>query len=292
MNILAIDLGGTSAKVALIKDEQIIKRWNILTKVGDIFQNIKDNLEGLDLEKVDRIGLSMPGFIDHKTGIVTLSGNLKLNDFDTKKEFKKIFGKDVYVVNDANAAALGEYWKGLDKQYSSIILYTIGTGIGGGLILDDKLISGAHGFAGEFGHAGVMQNKFECACGLKNCVEPLSSATGIEKLLTEHFKEKTTIKDVSSKIIQKDPKVTQILRDALKPLCNHIAIMQTAVNPEAVIIGGGPSVLGQALIDIIEENLKEIQLPFILEKTKILIAKTKNDAGIYGAAIWAIQKGN
>ncbi|WP_168380694.1 ROK family protein [Mycoplasma todarodis] len=291
MKILAIDLGGTTAKVALMVKDEITKRWIVPTDVENIFQNIKDNLEGLDLSEVDRIGLSMPGFINHETGVVKLSGNLKLKDFDAKGEFKRIFGKEVYVLNDANAAAMGEYWKGAGTDYSSIVFYTIGTGIGGGLIINNKLVYGNNGYAGEFGHAGMMQSKFKCSCGLDNCVEPLSSATGIEKLLSEHYGKKTTIKEMSTKIAEKDPEVIKLMKEALMPLSSHMAIMQTAINPDAIIIGGGPSALGQPLIDIIAENLNTMQLPFIQKSTKLLIASTKNDAGIYGATIWAKNKG-
>ncbi len=291
MKILAIDLGGTTAKVALMENDEIKRRWVIPTDIKNIFQNIKDNLEGLDLEEVDRIGLSMPGFINHKTGVVKLSGNLKLKDFDAKGEFKRIFGKEVFVLNDANAAAMGEYWKGAGENYSSIVFYTIGTGIGGGLIINNKLVYGNDGYAGEFGHAGLMQDKFECSCGLKNCVEPVSSATGIEKILSNHYGEKISIKEISPKIESKEPEVTKLMKEALMPLASHMAIMQTAINPDAIIIGGGPSVIGQPLLDIISENLETMQLPFIQKSTKLLIASTKNDAGIYGATIWAKNKG-
>ncbi len=291
MKILAIDLGGTTAKVALMVNDEITKRWVIPTDVNNIFENIKNNLEGLDLDTVDRIGLSMPGFINHRTGVVKLSGNLKLNDFDAKEEFKKIFGKEVFVLNDANAAAMGEYWKGAGKDYSSIVFYTIGTGIGGGLIINNKLVYGNDGYAGEFGHAGLMQNEIKCNCGLKNCVEPMSSATGIERILSKHYGKQTSIKEVVSKITNKDPEVIELMKKALMPLTSHIAVMQTAINPDAIIIGGGPSAIGQPLLDIISENLKTMQLPFIQKSTKLLIASTKNDAGIYGATIWAKNKG-
>ncbi|CAM9107618.1 ROK family protein [Mycoplasma todarodis] len=291
MKILAIDLGGTTAKVALVENDEISRRWTIPTDVENIFQNIKDNLGDLNIEEVDRIGLSMPGFINHETGVVKISGNLKLKDFDTKKEFQKIFGKEVYVLNDANAAAMGEYWKGAGSEFASIVFYTIGTGIGGGLIINNKLVYGNGGYAGEFGHAGIMQTKFKCSCGLKNCVEPVSSATGIEKILSKHFGKKTTIKEIAHKIETKDPEITNLLKEALMPLASHMAVMQTAINPDAIIIGGGPSALGQPLIDIISGNLKDMQLPFIQEATKLLVATTKNDAGIYGATIWAKNEG-
>ncbi len=291
MNILSIDLGGTTAKVAVVQNDEIIQRWTIPTKLDNIFENIKNNLEGLEISTIDSIGVSMPGFLNHETGVVTLSGNLKLKNFDVKKEIKKLFNKNAYIINDANAAAMGEYWKGAGSQFSSIIFYTIGTGIGGGLILNDKLVYGNSGYAGEFGHAGLMQNEIKCACGLKNCVEPMSSATGIERLLKEHFGKPVKLKDVNKDIIAKKPEFIKIMKKALRPLASHMAVMQTAINPDAIIIGGGPSVLGKSLTDIIEELIKEFQLPFMQAATKILIATTKNDAGIYGAALWAKNKG-
>lgn len=289
MNILAIDLGGSSAKIGLVKNEEITKRWKIPTDKNNLWGNIKDNLTDLDLNEIDVIGLSMPGFIDHEKGIVTLSGNLNLHNYDVKKEFLKYFNKPVYVVNDANAAALGEYWVGAGKDFKSIILYTIGTGVGGGLVVDGKLVYGHSGYAGEFGHGGNFQNKYPCSCGLKHCIEPVSSATGITKLLAENGHD-LSVKEAGEYLVLGDKKIEAVFKEALTPLAHHICVMETAINPEAIIIGGGPSEIGEPFRLIIDHLVRDNQLPFVYESAKILLASTKNDAGILGAAYWAMSQ--
>lgn len=287
MKILAIDLGGTSAKIGLFDNDKIVKTWQILTKVDDIWGNIRTHLVGLDLNEVDAIGLSTPGFIDHKNGIVKLAGNLKWKDYDVKKDFIKYFNKPVYVLNDANAAALGEYWQGAGKEYDSIVLYTIGTGVGGGIIMNGQLVYGKDGYAGELGHGGNFQNKWACTCGLKHCIEPVSSATGITKMLKEAGFN-ITVKE-AGEMIETNPRVRAVFKEALTPLGLHISTMQCALNPDAIIIGGGPSNIGEPLRKIIQEIVDENQLDFIAKSTKIVLATTKNDAGMLGAACWAIQ---
>ncbi len=289
MKILAIDLGGMSAKIGLIEDKVILKRWTIKTDVDDLWGNIKNNLTDITLNDFDVVGISLPGFIDHDKGVVTLAGNLNLKNYDVKSNFSKHFpNKPTFVVNDANAATLGEFWVGAGGKYESMLLYTIGTGVGGGVVLNGKLIYGKNGYAGEFGHGGQFQDKWPCTCGLKGCVEPVSSATGIEKELTNHFGTKTTILDVSKKFISGDSEITKIFEGALRPLAKHIATMLTALNPEAVIIGGGPSALGEPLRKLIEQLVHEYSLDFVAESVEVLLAETKNDAGMLGAAYWAL----
>ena len=289
MKILAIDLGGMSSKIGLLHGEKIIKRWNIKTDLNNIFQNIKDNLKGLKDEDYDEVSFATPGFLNPEKGIIKLSGNLGLKDFDVQKELSEIFkNKKLHIINDANAAALGEFWKGAGKDFKSIAFYTIGTGIGGGLVINGNLIYGQDGYAGEFGHGGNFQNEYECTCGLKHCIEPVSSATGIERALTKHFKKETTLESVAQDFIKGDIKIKEIIKKALIPLAHHIATIELAINPEAIIIGGGPTAMGEPLRKLIEENVKEVQLDFISSSTPILLATTKNDAGVYGAAYWAM----
>ena len=290
MKILAIDLGGTSAKVGLVHNEEIVKRWQVPTKVGDIWNNIKDNLEGLKDEDYEVVGISMPGFIDHLRGFVKLAGNLNMKDYDAKAETEKVFaGKKVFIVNDANAAALGEYWKGAASNDSSTIFYTIGTGVGGGIVVNGHLVYGKDGYAGELGHGGNFQSKYPCTCGLKNCVEPLSSATGIQKLLDEKANG-IKLPEAGKLLTAGDVKIKAIFKEALEPLTHHMKIMETALNPDSIVIGGGPSAIGEPLRKLIEDMVAENHLDFIAKSTSIKIATTKNDAGMWGAAFWALTR--
>ena len=288
MKILSIDLGGTSSKIALFDKNKIIKKWNIKTNLNDIWWNIKNNLTNLKDEEYEIVSLSIPGFIDHEKGIIKLSGNLNLKNYSIQENVKKIFNnKKIFSINDANAAALGEFWKGAAKKDHSTILYTLGTGIGGGIIINNELVYGSNGYAGELGHGGNFQNKWSCTCGLNNCIEPVSSATGITRSLKENG-FKISVKEAGELLKKGNKKIINIFKESLKPLALHITIMQTAFNPNSIIIGGGPSNIGEPLRKIIEQLVKENQLNFISSTTKIKIAETKNDAGVYGAAYWAI----
>lgn len=288
--ILGIDIGGTTIKVGLIKNDKIEKKYaidtNAETMIDDMINSFKEN--DINLDEVHAIGCAIPGFIDHKAGIVTLSGNLGLKDYHFKDEFEKALGKSVYVVNDANAAALGEYWVGAGADFDSTILYTLGTGLGGGIVINNELVFGKSGFAGELGHGGNFQNEVRCTCGLMGCIEPISSATGITRALEKELGHKTTVKENTQLFIDGDEKVVKAFRHALTPLATHIAVLETALNPDAIIIGGGPSNIGEPLAKFIEKLVEEHQLDFIAESTPILIATTKNDAGILGAAYWAL----
>ena len=289
--LLGIDIGGTTVKVGLVDNNKIVKKYAIETNpktlIDDIIASFKEH--DINPQSVHAIGCSVPGFIDHDKGIIKLSGNLGFKDYNFKKEFEDKVNREVYVVNDANSAALGEYWVGAGTGYKSIMLYTIGTGIGGGVVINSKLIFGSHGYAGELGHGGNFQDEIKCNCGLPGCIEPMSSAVGITRILNEELGFKTTVKDQVSAFINKDPKVLKAFRRALTPLARHIATMELAINPEVVIIGGGPSAIGQPLADFISELVKENQLGFIHESTPIKIATTGNDAGILGAAYWAMD---
>ena len=288
--ILGIDIGGTTTKIGIVKNDKIINKFIIDTHpktiIDDIIKKLKN--KNIDIDDLHAIGAAMPGFIDHKKGIVTLSGNLGYKDYEFKKEFEIKINRPVYVVNDANAAALGEYWVGAGKDYNSTILYTLGTGVGGGVVLKNELVFGSHGYAGELGHGGFFQDKRKCNCGLDNCIEPMSSAVGITKSLKEEFGDDRSLIDAEKDFIKKETRTIKAFTEALTPLAQHIAVMETAFNPEAIIIGGGPSNYGQSLADFIQGLVSKYQLNFITDSTPIVIATTKNDAGILGAAYWAL----
>lgn len=290
--ILGIDIGGTTVKIGIVQDEKIIDRITIDTKPKTLIQDIKDAIvkSNYKIEDFDSIGAAFPGFIDHDNGIIKLSGNLGYKDVNISDEFEKVFGIKAHIINDANAATLGEFWQGSGKYHNSIILYTLGTGVGGGVVINGNLVFGASGFAGELGHGGHFQDKFACTCGLKGCIEPASSAVGIERYLLEETGEALSVKDSVPGFLSGDEKIVRAFTKALTPLAKHIAIMETAINPDAIIIGGGPSNIGQPLADFIKKLVDKYQLYFISDSTKINVATTKNDAGIFGAAYWAVSK--
>ena len=289
--ILGIDVGGTTVKIGIVQDEKIIDRITIDTNPKTLIKDIKATVEKkYDINSFKAIGAAFPGFIDHDNGIIKLSGNLGYKDVNIKEEFEKEFGVAARIINDANAATLGEFWVGSGKNYGSIVLYTLGTGVGGGVVINNNLIFGSQGFAGELGHGGNFQSDFPCNCGLKGCIEPASSAVGIEKYLELETGKKMSVKDSVPGFLAKDEKIIRAFTRALAPLAQHISIIETAINPDAIIIGGGPSNIGKPLADFIKSLVDKYQLDFISNETTIDVASTKNDAGILGAAYWAITK--
>ncbi|AXK51187.1 ROK family protein [Spiroplasma alleghenense] len=311
--ILSIDLGGTSAKVGIVDqngkvDINFIVENDMKNILPNLLEKIKEKLKesNFQYEEIDLIGFSTAGFIDHEQGIVRIAGNLNWFDFNLKDQAEKLFKKPVVVLNDANAAALGEFWVGSGEKYKSVVFYTLGTGIGGAIIINGQLIQGQHGYAGEFGHGGDMQHEIDCNCGLKHCLEPTTSAVGLSKAIKKfwlknpnhstlsYFPNPQEVEMVDIANVYKKNNFPQDLKDLIitmyKPLLNHMALMTKALDPEAILIGGGGSKMGDPLIDIIRTGLKPLLLPVYAADLKIQTAELGNDAGIIGAAYYALQK--
>lgn len=310
MNILAIDLGGKSAKVAIFDEIGNYEHYfTVPTVLDDVLNNLyiaiksyfKDNNLNYDLIKV--VGFSTPGFLNHKSGVVELSGNLKWSNFNLKQNAEKIFNNPVFVINDANAAILGEKWQGSGKKYNSLVLYMIGTGIGGGIIINNELVIGNNGYAGEFGHGGEFQSLLVCTCGKKYCLEPLSSASGIEWIAKKYIKYHPfsslaklkrklkmfpEVKEMKSLLLKDDKHTKKIFVKALKPLAAHISTMLYALNPEAVIIGGGPSQIGAPLINLLRQLIDKVTGALLFNTYSLEISRLENKVGMFGAAYWAL----
>ena len=301
---IGIDLGGTTVKLGLFYGEQVEEKWEIPTRQEEngayILEDIVDSIEkklkekGIEKKEVIGAGIGVPGPVDGK-GIVHGCVNLGWGVFSVEEKLGTLLGLPVKAGNDANVAALGELWQGGGKGYQDMVMITLGTGVGGGIILDGKIRAGIHGAAGEIGHMPVVYEEEEyCNCGKKGCLEQAASATGIVKVakrLLGHTNQPSVLRDkiefTAKDIFDEAKKGDIVAIEAVEKLgeylgiaCAHIACV---VDPEVFVIGGGVSKAGMVLIETIEKYYKE--KAFKGTKQAIFkLAKLGNDAGIYGAA--------
>lgn len=303
---MGVDVGGTTVKIGLFEGEgSLVDNWEIVTRkdeggsliLGDIAQSLKEKWEEKSIAKEDiiGIGLGIPGPIT-EDGTVLKCANLGWGVFNVAEEVSKLTGiKNVKVGNDANVAALGEMWKGGGKGYKDIIMITLGTGVGGGVILNGKILTGSKGAAGEIGHITVnYEEEDTCGCGKKGCLEQFASATGIVKeakrlLITSDMPSKLRdLQYLSAKAIFDCAKEgDQLANDLVEELgrylglaCSHIAAV---VDPQAFVIGGGVSKAGEMLTTLIKKYYEQ-NVMFALKNKEFRLAELGNDAGIYGCA--------
>lgn len=239
------------------------------------------------------MGVGAPGPIDDD-GVVHRAVNLGWETFSIKKTLEEELHIPVRAGNDANVAALGEMWKGGGQGSSDMIMVTLGTGVGGGIITGGKALTGTAGAGGEIGHIHVDDKETEsCGCGNKGCLEQYASATGIARLAHRKLEEssrdsilrggKVTAKTVFDAVKQKDALAIEVAEEFGKYLGDGLSVIASVVNPETIVIGGGVSKAGEILMDYIK--------PFFMKnvfhanrKVKFVLATLGNDAGIYGAA--------
>ncbi|AHI52592.1 ROK family protein [Spiroplasma culicicola] len=302
---LAIDLGATSAKCAFFDNDQVVvkfifdttNRENLLERIADE-AFIVAKKHDIKMDELDFVGIAVCGIVDNSTGNVIFSNNLGWRDYPTKDELKRLFKtQKVIVLNDAKAATFGEWSKGLKKVPSSMALFTIGTGVGGGAIFNGELVFGDNtGLPSEPGHGGGFQDKVQCGCGLKGCIEPIASATGIERALIEKAKvskgpladkyaelgENLHIKDVADLFQDKDPDVLEVFSTSMEPLAKVISVLIHFFDISMIVIGGGPSNLGKPLLDLIKNQLSNYVLPDFYHRLNLVQASLSDLVGAWG----------
>ena len=247
------------------------------------------------MEEVVGVGIDVPGPVK-KNGYVEVCVNLGWRDIYPAKELSaRLDGIPAECGNDANAAALGEMWKGGGKGHKNVIMVTLGTGVGGGIIVDGKCLVGAHGAGGEIGHLCVNYQETEtCGCGKKGCLEQYASATGITRLanmrLAKDEKPSTlrnvaemSAKEVFDAVKAGDEVAIEIATEFGKYLGHALANLAAACDPAVIVIGGGVSKAGEVLLDYIKGPFKEMAF-FADKDTEFALAELANDAGICGAA--------
>lgn len=306
-----IDLGGTSVKCALFQtDGTVEEKWEIKTRVEnegkeilpDIAKTILAKMEERKIakEEVAGVGIGIPGPVD-EYGEIACAVNLHWGRKNIEKELAELTGLVVKAGNDANVAALGEMWKGGGQGSKNLILVTLGTGVGGGIIVNEKMVTGAHGAGGEIGHASVEMDEEEaCNCGNKGCLEQYASATGIARLARRAMASSeedsvlrgirnVTAKDVFDAYKDWDALAAKVVDQFARYLGNALAIFSCVADPDVIVIGGGVSKAGQVLIDCVEKYFRQYAFT-ACKDTKIKLATLGNDAGIYGAAKLILSK--
>lgn len=299
-----VDIGGTTCKLGMFSVEgELLEKWEIPTVTehggADILEHVALAIEGkmaqraISPEMVLGIGLDTPGVIE-KNGVVKQAANLGWEDYPAAQILGERMGMKVRICNDANAAALGELWKGGGMGYSDMVMVTLGTGVGGAVILDGRILSGAHGIAGEIGHITVFpEETVRCACGKYGCLEQYASATGLVRVmrnLLERKNHKTILKDtpeLSAKMILDAAKRGDaVALDGLEILGKSLGITLAAVaetvDPEVFVVGGGVSKAGEILLEVTKKYYVQEVLPAGRE-TKFALAQLGNDAGMYGS---------
>ena len=298
-----IDVGGTTVKCGLFRtDGTLVEKWEIPTRkenngeaiIPDIAKTILDKIAERKMEKedIDGVGIGVPGPVNER-GEVPCAVNLYWGFKAVTKELTELTGLASKAGNDANVAALGEAWKGAAAGSKNVILVTLGTGVGGGIIVDGKIVGGAHGAGGEIGHAAVdHEEKEACNCGNCGCLEQYASATGVvrvAKRTLEKTSEDTalrnhadlTAKDVFDEAKAGDKVALEVVDEVCGILGAALSNIACVVNPEVIVIGGGVSKAGDILTDAVKKHFVATSF-HACANTKFVLAGLGNDAGMYG----------
>ena len=307
--LYGIDIGGTTVKMGLFGEDGTLKeKWEIKTRteengkniLPDIAQAVNDHSKanGFDKEDVIGLGVGVPGAV-LEFSKVNECVNLGWGSVDVAGELSKLTGCKVKATNDANAAALGEIWMGAAADYNSAVMITLGTGVGGGIIVDGKIIDGSRGYGGEIGHMCVNYHETkQCGCGNYGCLEQYASATGIVRLAAEKLesetrstllkKEELSAKAVFDAVKEGDEVATEIATEMGEYLGHALANIAAVLDPAIFVIGGGVSKAGDVLLPFIEKPFKDRAF-FASQNVKFALATLGNDAGICGAAKMVLE---
>ncbi|MCL6587250.1 MAG: ROK family glucokinase [Anoxybacillus sp.] len=305
--LVGVDLGGTTIKMAFVNVYgELIDQWEIPTNLNDqgkyIITDIAKSLDkklaehGQTKEKLIGIGMGAPGPVDGDTGIIYEAVNLGWKNYPLKNVLEVETSLPAVVDNDANIAAIGEMWKGAGSGAKNLICVTLGTGVGGGVIADGKIIRGVSGAAGEIGHiTSIPTGGAPCNCGKTGCLETIASATGIVRLAKEKLAAGNmdsslrnlgtiTAKDVLDAAKEHDRLALEVTEDVFFHLGLALANAANVINPEKIVIGGGVSKAGAWLAEQVTRYVKQFAFPRVAESVEVVIATLGNDAGVIGGA--------
>lgn len=308
--ILAVDIGGTACKLGLFDSSlKLIEKWQIPTDttedgkniLGDIHVSFKDKLSmhKSSFDDCTGAGIGVPGPVDFESG--TVNGAINLNwhgPKDIKKEFEALSGLWTIVDNDANLATLGEQAFGAGQNKKDVVMFTLGTGVGGGVIINTLLVHGAGGAAGEIGHMKVaVEENLKCNCGGIGCLESVASSLGLRNLATKYqnafgqsvLDDRISSGSLDAKAVFENAENGDTLSlHLIDKMAAYLAIgmsnIAATVNPSHIILGGGLSQAGEFLRSRVVEQFRDYVFPPAADSTEIVFASLGNDAGIYGAA--------
>ncbi len=298
-----VDIGGTTCKMGLFDTSgRLLDKWEIPTNkenrgagiLSDVAAAVEAKLvkEGIGKDEVAGIGVGVPGPVNSQ-GVVSGCVNVGWGTLDVEAELGSLTGFAVKAGNDANVAALGEMWQGGAKGCKDVIMVTLGTGVGGGIIVDGKVVAGFDGAGGEIGHITIDPAEQEtCNCGRRGCLEQYTSATGIVRLAKKKLAadpretslrnhEPLTARDIFDEAKAKDAAALELVDEVCKILGTALSNIACVVNPEVIVIGGGVSRAGEILTERVQKYYKEAAFPACRE-TRFALAGLGNDAGMYG----------
>ena len=312
-----VDVGGMSIKCCLAtEDGQILTKGSFKTKEGltcaemaeQTAAFVKSLAEKASLPESDiaAIGMGIPGTVDGKKGVIVYSNNIRLEHAPIVKEMKKHVSCPVFVENDANIAALGEAVFGAAKGLSDVLLVTLGTGVGTGIVVNGKMITGKGGAGAEGGHSVIRMNGEPCSCGNRGCFEAYASATALlrqtdrmalrrpDSLLARLWSEQGRVGNVPFDAAKAgDPAGVKVIRDYVNYVATGLAGMVNIFRPDVVLIGGGISNQGDYFIKKVSRRLNRIVFGAGLNpRVKVKAAALKNDAGLLGAVALAVKGEN
>ena len=298
-----VDIGGTTCKIGFFETSgKLLDKWEIKTNtanngesiLSDVAQAVDNKLaqEGISKDEVQGIGIGVPGPVK-SNGVVNRCVNLGWGVVNVEEGLESLTGLKVKAGNDANVAALGEMWQGGARGSRDVVMVTLGTGVGGGIIVDGKVVAGFNGAGGEIGHITVNNDEIEaCNCGQYGCLEQYTSATGIVRVAKRKLDktsdetslrgiENLTAKDVFDAAKAGDKVALGLVDEVCQILGATLSNIACVVNPEIIVIGGGVSKAGDILIETIQKHFVESSF-HACRDTKFALASLGNDAGMYG----------
>ncbi|GIP24558.1 ROK family glucokinase [Paenibacillus sp. J22TS3] len=304
---IGVDLGGTAIKVGICNEEgQLLHTYEGPTEVEKGPDAVVDNIERYvrliveqspyEWDQLAGVGAGVAGFTNVRDGIIIFAPNVGLKDLHIRSILEQRLGKPVRIDNDANVAALGEVWAGAGKGVSNCVCYTLGTGVGGGIIVNGAIYQGFAGLAGELGHISVVPDleAIQCGCGKMGCLETVSSATGVIRMAKDAVErgdrtslsqvENIMAKDVFDAAKSGDEAAIRIVNRAAFYLGKSLAAVSAVLNPQRFIIGGGVSKAGDILFNEVRSVYAKLTPEPLQEGVDIVPAILGNDAGMIGAA--------